>query len=193
MTARLLGTLLLACAGAGLGVCGAVRRQAVEKRIRLLSRLWTYLEELLACRALTGPMLLHAAAENPAFAALALPADSDCTLSALPLPNLPKALAGELHASLAALGHSDRAAACAELRRMAAAGHPFVVKKMDIDLVFKIAATGIIVAVLNQLLIRSGREDQAMMTTLAGLIVVLSMLVRQISDLFVLIKALFEL
>ena len=54
-------------------------------------------------------------------------------------------------------------------------------------------ATGIIVAVLNQLLIRSGREDQAMMTTLAGLIVVLSMLVRQISDLFVLIKALFEL
>ena len=63
-------------------------------------------------------------------------------------------------------------------------------KKMDIDLVFKIAATGIIVAVLNQLLIRSGR---AMMTTLAGLIVVLSMLVRQISDLFVLIKALFEL
>ena len=54
---------------------------------------------------------------------------------------------------------------------------------MDIDLVFKIAATGIIVAVLNQLLIRSGREDQAMMTTLAGLIVVLSML----------IKALFEL
>lgn len=96
-----------------------MRRQAVEKRIRLLSRLWTYLEELLACRALTGPMLLHAAAENPAFAALALPADSDCTLSALPLPNLPKALAGELHASLAALGHSDRAAACAELRRMA--------------------------------------------------------------------------
>ena len=53
---------------------------------------------------------------------------------------------------------------------------------MDIDLVFKIAATGIIVAVLNQLLIRSGREDQAMMTTLAGLIVVLTMLVRQISD-----------
>ena len=66
MTARLLGTLLLACAGAGLGACGAVRRQAVEKRIRLLSRLWTYLEELLTCRALTGPMLLHAAAENPA-------------------------------------------------------------------------------------------------------------------------------
>ena len=66
-------------------------------------------------------------------------------------------------------------------------------KKMDIDLVFKIAATGIIVAVLNQLLIRSGREDQAMMTTLAGLLVVLSILMRQISDLFVHIKALFEL
>ncbi|HIX05360.1 MAG TPA: stage III sporulation protein AC [Candidatus Fournierella pullicola] len=64
---------------------------------------------------------------------------------------------------------------------------------MDIDLVFKIAAIGIIVAVLNQLLIRSGREDQAMMTTLAGLIVVLSMLVQQISDLFINIKALFNL
>ena len=64
---------------------------------------------------------------------------------------------------------------------------------MDIDLVYKIAAIGIIVAVLNQLLIRSGREDQAMMTTLAGLIVVLSMLVQQISDLFINIKALFNL
>lgn len=58
---------------------------------------------------------------------------------------------------------------------------------------FKIAAIGIIVAVLNQLLIRSGGEDQAMMTTLAGLVVVLSMLVQQISDLFVTIKALFAL
>ena len=64
---------------------------------------------------------------------------------------------------------------------------------MDIDLVFKIAATGIIVAVLNQLLIRSGREDQAMMTTLAGLVVVLSILVKQISALFVTIKSLFAL
>ena len=64
---------------------------------------------------------------------------------------------------------------------------------MEIDLVFKIAAIGIIVAVLNQLLIRSGREDQAMMTTLAGLVVVLSMLVKQISVLFVTIKSLFAL
>lgn len=64
---------------------------------------------------------------------------------------------------------------------------------MEIDLVFKIAAIGIIVAVLNQLLIRSGREDQAMMTTLAGLVVVLSILVKQISVLFVTIKSLFEL
>ena len=58
---------------------------------------------------------------------------------------------------------------------------------------FKIAAIGIIVAVLNQLLIRSGREDQAMMTTLAGLVGDLSMLVQQISDLFGTIKALFAL
>ena len=64
---------------------------------------------------------------------------------------------------------------------------------MDIDLIFKIAAIGIIVAVLNQLLIRSGREDQAMMTTLAGLVVVLSILVKQISVLFVPIKSLFAL
>ena len=64
---------------------------------------------------------------------------------------------------------------------------------MDIDLIFKIAAIGIIVAVLNQLLIRSGREDQAMMTTVAGLVVVLSILVKQISVLFVTIKSLFAL
>ena len=64
---------------------------------------------------------------------------------------------------------------------------------MEIDLGFKIAAIGIIVAVLNQLLIRSGREDQAMMTTLAGLVVVLSILVKQISVLFVTIKSLFAL
>ena len=64
---------------------------------------------------------------------------------------------------------------------------------MEIDLVFKIAAIGIIVAVLNQLLIRSGREDQAMMTTLAGLVVVLSILVKQISALFVTINSLFAL
>ena len=64
---------------------------------------------------------------------------------------------------------------------------------MEIDLVFKIAAIGIIVAVLNQLLIPSGREEQAMMTTLAGLIVVLTMVVSQISQLFQLIKQLFQL
>ncbi|BCK78401.1 MAG: stage III sporulation protein AC [Firmicutes bacterium] len=64
---------------------------------------------------------------------------------------------------------------------------------MDVDLIFKIAAVGILVAVLNLVLARSGREEQAMMTTLAGLVVVLMMLVRQISDLFDLIKSLFSL
>ena len=64
---------------------------------------------------------------------------------------------------------------------------------MDVDLIFKIAAIGILVAVLNQLLIRSGREEQALMTTLAGLVVVLMMMVREISDLFDLIKTLFDL
>ena len=62
---------------------------------------------------------------------------------------------------------------------------------MDVDLIFKIAAIGILVAVLNQLLVRSGREEQAMMTTLAGLVVLLMMMVQEISDLFDLIKTLF--
>ena len=64
---------------------------------------------------------------------------------------------------------------------------------MDVDLIFKIAAIGIIVAVLNQVLIRSGREEQAMLTTLAGLIVVLSMIVPEISDLFSTVKSVFGL
>ena len=63
---------------------------------------------------------------------------------------------------------------------------------MDVDLIFKIAAIGILVAVVNQLLVRSGREEQAMMTTLAGLVVVLMMMVQEISDLFNLIKTLFQ-
>ena len=63
---------------------------------------------------------------------------------------------------------------------------------MDVDLIFKIAAIDILVAVLNQLLVRSGREEQAMMTTLAGLVVVLMMMVQEISDLFDLIKTLFN-
>ncbi len=64
---------------------------------------------------------------------------------------------------------------------------------MDVDLVFKIAAIGIIVSVLNQVLIRSGREEQAMMTTLAGLIVVLMMIIKQIDTLFKTIKSVFGL
>ena len=64
---------------------------------------------------------------------------------------------------------------------------------MDVDLIFKIAAVGILVAVLNLVLARSGREEQAMMTTLAGLVVVLMMVVQQISGLFELVKNLFGL
>ena len=64
---------------------------------------------------------------------------------------------------------------------------------MDVDLIFKIAAVGILVAVLNLVLVRRGREEQAMITTLAGLVVVLMMLVQQISDLFDLVKTLFSL
>ena len=64
---------------------------------------------------------------------------------------------------------------------------------MDVDLIFKIAAVGILVAVLNLLLTRSGRDEQALMTTIAGLVVVLVILVREIAGLFDLIKDLFDL
>lgn len=63
---------------------------------------------------------------------------------------------------------------------------------MEIDLVFKIAAVGIIVSILNQVLSRSGREEQATMTTLAGLIVVLMILAQKIAELFNLVKQLFQ-
>ena len=63
---------------------------------------------------------------------------------------------------------------------------------MEIDLIFKIAAVGIIVSILNQVLSRSGREEQATMTTLAGLVVVLMMLAQKIAALFDLVKTLFE-
>ena len=63
---------------------------------------------------------------------------------------------------------------------------------MDIDLIFKIAAIGIIVSILNQVLSRSGRDEQATMTTLAGLVVVLMMLAQTIAELFNLVKSLFD-
>ena len=63
---------------------------------------------------------------------------------------------------------------------------------MEIDLVFKIAAVGIIVSILNQVLVRSGREEQATMTTLAGLVVVLMILAQKIAELFNLVKQLFQ-
>ena len=68
----------------------------------------------------------------------------------------------------------------------------FVCVTMDIDLIFKIAAIGIIVSILNQVLARSGREEQATMMTLAGLIVVLMLVAQKIADLFDLVKRLFD-
>ena len=64
---------------------------------------------------------------------------------------------------------------------------------MDVNFIFKIAAIGIIVAVLNTLLVRSGRDDQAMLTTLAGVIVVLMMLIPKITELFESVKSFFKL
>ena len=63
---------------------------------------------------------------------------------------------------------------------------------MEIDLIFKIAAMGIIVSILNQVLTRSGRDEQATMTTLAGLVVVLMMLAQKIAELFDLVRTLFD-
>ena len=65
--------------------------------------------------------------------------------------------------------------------------------KMDINLLFKIAAIGILVAVLHQVLVRAGREDQAMMTTLAGLVIVLTMVIKEISGLFDTVRTIFNL
>lgn len=64
---------------------------------------------------------------------------------------------------------------------------------MEVDLIFKIAAIGIIVSILNQVLSRSGREEQATMTTLTGLVVVLIMVAQKIAELFDLVKNLFDL
>ena len=64
---------------------------------------------------------------------------------------------------------------------------------MDVDFIFQVAGIGIIVAVLNQLLQRSGRDDQAMMTTLAGVIIVLSIVIKEISTLFETVRTLFNL
>ena len=63
---------------------------------------------------------------------------------------------------------------------------------MDVELIFKIAAIGIVVSILNQVLLRSGRDEQATMTTLAGLVVVLMIVAQKIYDLFDLVKTLFE-
>jgi stage III sporulation protein AC len=63
----------------------------------------------------------------------------------------------------------------------------------NVDIIFKIAAIGIIVAVLNQVLIRAGREEQAMMTTLAGIIVVLVIIIQMVNDFFTAVKAMFQL
>ena len=64
---------------------------------------------------------------------------------------------------------------------------------MNVDLLFKIAAIGILVAVLHQVLVRAGREDQAMMTTLAGVIIVLTIVIKEISNLFTTVRTMFNL
>lgn len=78
------------------------------------------------------------------------------------------------------------------MRRIGGGDLAHIVRLMDIDLIFKIAAVGIIVSILNQVLVRSGREEQATMTTLAALVVVLMIVVKEIAQLFQLVKDLFQ-
>ena len=68
-----------------------------------------------------------------------------------------------------------------------------MITNMDLNLLFKIAAIGILVAVLHQVLVRAGREDQAMMTTLAGLIIVLTLVIKEISTLSSTVRTIFNL
>ena len=68
-----------------------------------------------------------------------------------------------------------------------------MILEMDIDLLFKIAGVGIIVAVLYQILVKAGREDQAMMMTLAGMVIVLTIVISEISDLFATVRTVFSL
>lgn len=63
---------------------------------------------------------------------------------------------------------------------------------MDIDVIFKIAAIGIAIAVLNQILVKAGREDQAMMTALAGIVIVLFLIIQMVSEFFDTVKTLFQ-
>ena len=76
--------------------------------------------------------------------------------------------------------------------RWISAGCTVLITGMEIDLIFKIAAIGIITSILNQVLSRSGREEQATLTTITGLVVVLMMVAQKIYDLFDLVKTLFE-
>ena len=78
------------------------------------------------------------------------------------------------------------------MRRIGGGDLAHIVRLMDIDLIFKIAAVGIIVSILNQVLVRSGREEQATITTLAALVVVLMIVVKEIAQLFQLVKDLFQ-
>lgn len=64
---------------------------------------------------------------------------------------------------------------------------------MEVDLLFKIAGIGILVSVLNQVLSKAGREDQAMMITITGLIIVLMLVISKISDLFNSVRSIFNL
>jgi stage III sporulation protein AC len=64
---------------------------------------------------------------------------------------------------------------------------------MDVNIIFKVAAVGILVGVLNQVLLRTGREEQAMMVALAGIVVVLMMVIKMVSDLFETVKTMFQL
>ena len=115
-----------------------------------------------------------------------------CAVQALKqTPKLPRYATSQLQALGQTLGRFDFRGQVTSLERCKKSSQKQL-ETLDIDLVFKIAAIGIIVSILNQVLSRSGREEQATMTTIAGLVVVLMMIAHKISELFDLVKTLFQ-
>ena len=190
---RILGALciLIGAGAAGFGFAASVRRQArqlgelcaaleamrceIEYRMTPLPQLLEQLAQ--TCATPVGELLLHWSR---------MLSDGDGATVSYALRRAMESVRGLELPPQAVQELSDH-----RYLRGTRAGRDFIVA-MEIDLIFKIAAVGIIVSILNQVLVRSGREEQATMTSLAGLVVVLMIVVQRIADLFDLVKNLFH-
>ena len=176
-----LGLLLVVCSGGGIGFLYAMRLRQERTNLERLCQMLREIAVQIAFRSLTVQELLEQLCRETAYAAFQFPVT---VLSGME-QGLPLAEAWAAAAVLQS-GAAGRTAG----------GDTALLKgkvAMEIDLIFKIAGTGIIVAVLNLVLKRAEREEQAMMTTLAGLVVVLMLLVDQIGTLFERVKSVFGL